>query len=175
MYKLDQDANISMTSYKGSFFATFPQMIKKFGEGRKGDYKVSMEWSFTNDDGNVFTVYDWKSTTLYAENCPSPEDLWSLDEPYEFHVGAHGRVDDFVGWISNELELEDTRETFIIEWTEKHRTRVRAVSGESALEGFVETDSIEEDHGYPMMTFCEITNVNLINETHKVDEGFIAE
>ncbi len=49
------------------------------------------------------------------------------------------------------------------------------MSGESALEGFVETDSIEEDHGYPMMTFCEITNVNLINETHKVDEGFIAE
>ena len=54
-------------------------------------------------------------------------------------------------------------------------TRVRALSGESALEGFVGSEQIEEDHGYPMMTFCEITNINLTNETHKVDEGFIAE
>ena len=175
MYKLDQNANISMTSLKGTFEATFPQMIEKFGEGLKGDYKVSMEWSFTDDEEGVFTVYDWKSTKLYEDSYPEPKELWNSNDVYEFHVGGRSRADSFVEWISSELGLEDKRETFVIEWTEKHMTRVTALSGESALEGFVGSEQIEEDHGYPMMTFCEITNINLTNETHKVDEGFIAE
>jgi hypothetical protein len=177
VYKLDQGANISMTSLKGTLKATFPQMIEKFGEGLKGDYKVSMEWSFTDDEDNVFTVYDWKSTKLYASelDLPEPEELWNSNEVYEFHVGGRSRADGFVEWISGELDLEDSQQTFIVEWTEKHRTRVRALNGESALEGFIESDLVEEEHGYPMMTFCEIININLTNETHKIDEGFIAE
>ena len=175
MFNIDLDANINMTCYKGEFKATFPQMVERFGKGIEGDYKISMEWVFTDDAGNVFTVYDWKSTRLYADNYPAPEQLWKSDESYNFHVGGHGRADDFIGWITEQLSLEDQQETFVIEWTEKHRTRVRALSGESALESFTESENPEEDHGYPMMTFCEVVNVNLINETHKVKEGFIAE
>ena len=150
-------------------------MIERFGRGTEGDYKISMGWVFTDDGGKVFTVYDWKSTKMYADSHPTPAQLWESDESYTFRVGAHGRADDFVGWISEQLNLEDQQETFIVEWTEKHRTRVRALSGESALESFMESENSEEDGGYPMMTFCEVVNIDLTNETHKIKEGFITE
>ena len=87
MYKLDFDADINMTMLKGAFTSTFPQMLKVFGKGLEGDYKISMEWVFTDDNNNVFTVYDWKSTNLYDRDYLSPESLWSSDEQYRFHVG----------------------------------------------------------------------------------------
>lgn len=173
VFKLDLNANVSMTSRKGSFVATFPQMIERFGPGLDRGYKVSKEWSFT-DGTNVFTVYDWKSTSLYSEICQKPEKLWASDEPYEFHVGGYVCSDSFVNWIAGKLGVSDEQETFVIEWSERHTIRVKAGSSESALDTFLDSTDLEEDHGYPSMTFCEILNVNLVNETHKIKEGFVA-
>jgi hypothetical protein len=103
VYKLDLNADVNLTTCKAEFKATFPQMIEKFGEGYKGGYKTSMEWSFIDDNDEVFTVYDWKSTSLYADNYPAPEVLWGSDELYGFHVGARGCANDFIDWISSVL------------------------------------------------------------------------
>ena len=123
MYKLDLNANIDLTTLSGELKSTFPQMIQKFGEGYKGGYKTSMEWSFIDDNDNTFTVYDWKSTNLYADEHPSPEVLWDSNELYNFHVGSRGCADDFIDWISialggNKEELENDD----IDFTEEPQT-----------------------------------------------------
>lgn len=173
MFKLDLGANVSMTSLKGTFTATFPQMIEKFGPGAEGVDKVSKEWVFTDEHNNVFTVYDWKSTRLYDPGYPEPADLWASKDPYEFHVGGRTCCDSFVNWIAGELGVGDGQVTFVVEWTEKHRTRIRASSGASALDTFLEMGDLQEEHDYPSLTFCEVVNIDLINETHKIKEGFL--
>ena len=45
-----------------------------------GECKVNFEWDMQTDEGNVFTIYDWK------EGRPL-----ELDEPVEWHIGAKSR------------------------------------------------------------------------------------
>jgi hypothetical protein len=40
--------------------------------------KVQAEWSFETDEGEVFTIYDWKEYAGYPAN-----------QPIEWHIGGH--------------------------------------------------------------------------------------
>lgn len=52
----------------------------EFYEGNNGCDKTNFDFTFKTDEGDIFTVYDWK---VYA-----PLDL---DERYLFHIGAKNK------------------------------------------------------------------------------------
>lgn len=79
------------TGYLGSdIVLDIPRMIQVFGEPDPGDqYKISMEWIFTDTQtGDVFTLYDWKLTTLYdQQHCQyHPKDLRLI--PVKMNIGG---------------------------------------------------------------------------------------
>jgi hypothetical protein len=81
MFKADKNADVNGTSYHGiSVSATVNQLTEAFGqphfEGCEDD-KVTYEWLFSNDDGDVFTVYDWKHYYLISE-----------DSYIDWHIGS---------------------------------------------------------------------------------------
>jgi hypothetical protein len=45
-----------------------------------GEDKVNFEWEMETDDGDVFTVYDWKEYRSLNEN-----------EMIEWHIGGHNK------------------------------------------------------------------------------------
>jgi len=70
--------------YDVTFKASVNQLIKIIGEPTMGDntgkYKVNFDWRMETDNGDVFTIYDWKE---YRE--------LDLDENIEWHIGAHSK------------------------------------------------------------------------------------
>ena len=70
------------TSFHGiTIRATVEQLTKAFGDptmdSNWGDDKVNFEWEMETEDGEVFTIYDWK------EGRPL-----RLDEYVVWHIGA---------------------------------------------------------------------------------------
>ena len=77
------------SSYHDTFVQVTPNQIKEvYGEGSESDgYKVAWEWIFEDEKGNIFTVYNYKGTSLYDPELSSPEEL--QDTEMEFHVGSN--------------------------------------------------------------------------------------
>jgi len=106
MFRLNQDADINGSHRQSEVYASPARLIEKFGEPIESDgYKVSGEYIFDNDEGEVFTLYDWKATTLY---CPdygvTPSDFWARTIPVQFNVGGKTNALDFVQWLSGEVK-----------------------------------------------------------------------
>ena len=68
-----------------------------FGPPPEGDgYKVSGNYVLTDDAGNVFTVYDWKATSLFDDDAgeggwpgpPTPEEFWANRNRATLHIGG---------------------------------------------------------------------------------------
>lgn len=58
-------------------------LTKLFGEpdnNNTGEDNVNFVWDMETDEGNVFTIYDWKVGRPL-----------SINEPVEWHIGAHSR------------------------------------------------------------------------------------
>ena len=70
--------------YDVTFKASVNQLIRIIGEPTMGDNtgkdKVNFDWWMETDNGDVFTIYDWKE---YRE--------LDLDENIEWHIGAHSK------------------------------------------------------------------------------------
>lgn len=103
MFKVTNDQNdADGTSLVGHVKTTYGQLVKLFGEPVESDgYKVSGEWILKNDNGDVITIYDWKSTTLYDHDCPTVDEFRTNGEEFVFNVG------------SNDSNTFDKFETFI--------------------------------------------------------------
>ena len=93
------------------------KLVEIFGKPSEADgYKVSGQYTFVNpDNGEAFTVYDWKSTNLYDDSeDPSPEEFWASTVPYDFHIGGSGNTD--IAKVTTALESLGTallaRDTF---------------------------------------------------------------
>lgn len=83
MKKSEKDS--SGTSFHGHVIvATVTQLKKIIGEPdmecNDGSDKVNFDWTAETEDGEVFTVYDWKEYRRISE-----------DEEIEFHIGGHSR------------------------------------------------------------------------------------
>ena len=70
------------TSFQGiTIRATVEQLTKAFGDptmdSNWGDDKVNFEWEMETEDGEVFTIYDWK------EGRPLKSDEYVV-----WHIGA---------------------------------------------------------------------------------------
>ena len=64
------------TSLKGYITVSYPQIMSVLGEPEESDgYKVSGEWVFQDDEGDEFTIYDWKLTDLYGSARMPVEEL----------------------------------------------------------------------------------------------------
>ena len=61
--------------------ATVEQLTKAFGEpsddSNTGEDKVNFEWEMETEDGEVFTIYDWKEYRMI-----------DVDEYVIWHIGA---------------------------------------------------------------------------------------
>lgn len=78
-----------------------------YGAPDSGDgLRVSGEYAFVSDAGEVFTVHDYKSTTIWDAdtNLPTPEAFWSSDEPVELSIGGYegSDVEAFVAWLEKQ-------------------------------------------------------------------------
>src|SRR3954453_23341048 len=70
-------------------------MIKRFGKHDGGDgIRSSGGWDFVGESGEVFTVYEWRCTTLSngrGSGSPTVRQFWGMWEPVKLHIG--GRPD----------------------------------------------------------------------------------
>lgn len=107
MFTRTDDFNAANDSSLQAYVKVSPTtLIGRFGEPDESDgYKVSMEWLFEGEDGNVVTLYDWKSTHLY-DPCLPPADILRVSPLiHEFHVGSHNyeTASNFVEWLLKEV------------------------------------------------------------------------
>jgi hypothetical protein len=85
-------------------------LVFRFGPPPEDDgYKSSGCFAFTDEENNVFTVYDYKWTTLYhgkRSEFPSPKEFWTWNVPIQFSIGGRtncGNVDAFKEWLVTEI------------------------------------------------------------------------
>lgn len=96
-FKPKPDANINETSLRGWQPAAYHELVEAFGEPHctDGD-KSTAEWFFESEDGQVFTLYDYK----YEGKGSVP-----LDN-YDWHVGGRGTAIHFINWATGVLEKQ---------------------------------------------------------------------
>jgi len=113
-FRLNNDAEICWTSKQDSVCLIYKDIEAVFGMPVEADdYKVSGQWIFTDDKGNVFTLYDWKETNLYDDDLPSVEEFRNSDELVTFSIGGRiidadnniitNNVDEFKVWLLKTL------------------------------------------------------------------------
>lgn len=112
VFKLNLDADISGTSLRGYVVASYVELNELFGPPIDGEYKISGQWVFEDDDGNVFTLYDYKETDLYDSELPSVKKFRSSNNRIEFHFGGRGSSIEFHNWL--EYQLSKLRENKVI-------------------------------------------------------------
>lgn len=71
--------SVAGTSYHGiNIETTASKLNKLYGKGfTDGDGKTNREWNLETNDGNVFTIYDYKAYRKIK-----------LSEVYPYHIGA---------------------------------------------------------------------------------------
>lgn len=94
------------TSLKGYITTTFGALEKAFGAPHDSDgYKVSGEWCFHDDDGNEFTIYDWKRTSLYDSEYPTVSELRNSTKPDDFNIGGDsGDIAAFIKFLESKVK-----------------------------------------------------------------------
>jgi hypothetical protein len=67
-------------------------MVKRFGKHDGGDgIRSSGGWTFVGTSGEVFTVYEWRCTTLSngrGSRSPTVREFWASWEPIKLHIGG---------------------------------------------------------------------------------------
>lgn len=107
-YSLAPTASIGGTFRVGTLIAAPSDLRAVFGEPMESDgHKVSGEYVFASPDGSaVFTVYDYKATSLYDNDLPEPVDFWSSRTPFDFSIGGRERgpqLAAFEAWLASAL------------------------------------------------------------------------
>ena len=106
MFKLDQNADISGTCLRAHIYVAPYRLIFLFGEPHEADgYKVSGRYTFTNERGEVFTLYDWKCTSLYDPDRIRPDAFWNSTIVRVFNIGSKTDTDasEFKAWLEGRL------------------------------------------------------------------------
>lgn len=111
-HELNQNASACGTSLQGEIELNCQKLIALFGVPNESDgCKVSTEWVFESETGEVFTLYDYKETNLYDDGLPTVEEFRALPS-YSWHIGAlrSDDVESFKEWlnfkVTNQSEIE---------------------------------------------------------------------
>lgn len=103
---------LSGTSLQGYVDIAPAALVRVLGKPDEGDeYKVSGEYAFRNASGVVFTLYDWKSTTLYDTEAYNggvaltPEAFWAQNAAVPIHIGGASKnkaqLVEFIRWLKD--------------------------------------------------------------------------
>lgn len=108
-YTLRTDNFATGTSLVHHIKASYLELFELFGEPQECDgEKISGRWLFEDSHGNIFTVYDWKKTSLYLDKGPSVEKFRNSGNVCEFNIGGHVENTyancDFVRWLETCIE-----------------------------------------------------------------------
>lgn len=107
MYQRDDKADANGT-YLVVDIDLIPQfLVSTFGAPLEGDgLRVSGEILFSSKSGQVFSVHDYKNTTLWAtdEGLPTPEEFWNSSQLEEFSLASKDEYDhqSFLQWLLGE-------------------------------------------------------------------------
>ena len=156
-FNLVSDARASGTALVSEIIVSPAALVAAFGAPGKADrHKSSGQYVFENDEGDVFTVYDWKMTSLYEDDGvgnQSPGAFWSRDEPIQFNIGGKSGSGEFEEWLHGEIERLKARYSVAIvtsflrhEIAEiRERNNLRAIQKRNAerMEEF--TESVEQE------------------------------
>lgn len=103
-FKIDSTADVNGTHRVGEIETTYAKLRKAFGEPTECDgYKVSGEWTFTDEQGQVFTLYDWKLTSLYDSDLPTVEEFRRKRKPSQFNIGGNCDATNFILWLKGKI------------------------------------------------------------------------
>ncbi len=105
MFKLSPTTDTIGTTEMGEIEVAPALIVKRFGPpGAGDDYKVSGEYVFADQNGEPFVVHDWKSTSLWDEDFPTPEELWASEEPEELSISSRDlETGEFERWFLEQL------------------------------------------------------------------------
>ena len=112
MFALDHAADQSGTHGLGSIHLAPRAVIDRFGSPGSGDgYKTSGNYRFVDDAGLVYTLYDYKVTSLYHDpgqdhpRSQTPETFWADGRPTTLHIGGTEACDlpAFKVWLRYEV------------------------------------------------------------------------
>ena len=102
-FKLDPAADTNETENVGMLECQPFALVTVFGEPLRGcGNKVSGQYVFSDPDGEVFTVYEWKRTTTYwglTSGALTPEEFWDSDDVHDFNVGGKSNPAAFLHWL----------------------------------------------------------------------------
>lgn len=111
MWHVDRTADADGTSLLEEAEVVPAFLVSRFGPPSLGDgYRVTGYYVFTDSHGQVFTVYDFKSTAAYLgeEDCAlSPIEFWKSEFMHELSIGGLGTYGDgsakgFIAWLLDE-------------------------------------------------------------------------
>lgn len=98
------------TSFQGYLDVPFSRIVEVFGDPDPecDSYKVAFQWRITFADGTVATIYDYKSSSLYDEENPTPDQMRELNFS-DWHIG--GKSDRAVALVREALTSPRKRES----------------------------------------------------------------
>lgn len=105
-FRLSPDADTNGTSLEGYVSVVPAKVVEVFAGGREADsYKVSRSWAFESSVGDVFTLYEYKQTSLYDTRNPSPDRFWGQRRAVLLHIGGRDdrHIDEFKAWLAQKL------------------------------------------------------------------------
>jgi hypothetical protein len=111
-FRLDHAASLARTHGLGSIDLPPKALVDRFGPPRPfDDYKVSGNYTFVDDAGLVYTLYDYKVTSLYNDpalgypQSPTPQEFWADDTPTTLNIGGTDACDvpAFKVWLRYEV------------------------------------------------------------------------
>jgi hypothetical protein len=115
LFRLSPEADTNETFGHGEILLAPARLVARFGPPSEGDgYKVSGCYSFSDDAGNVYTVYDWKNTSLFDDQLqagqksafPGPRAFWAGEKKVSLKIGGRsgGDVEAFKEWLLAKVE-----------------------------------------------------------------------
>jgi hypothetical protein len=113
-FKADPEVDILGTCKVADLEIAPAELVRALGapHRRVDNYKVSGMYSFV-DGPRVFTVYDWKATSLYWDHpeLPSPLAFWNSRERDTLSIGSNcergdDAVEEFRKWLLQRVSKE---------------------------------------------------------------------
>src|SRR5689334_16608789 len=84
-------ADLVGTCRQGELQIPFSRVVEVFGEpGQADQYKVAFEWAITFADGTIASIYDYKASSLYDDDQPTPEQMRAANFS-DWHIGGKTR------------------------------------------------------------------------------------
>jgi hypothetical protein len=109
LFQRDGAQDTSATYLVGEVEVAPRFLTERFGVPEKGDeLRVSGSYTFKSASGKIFTLYEYKSTTVWAtdEGLPTPEAFWRETKAQTLSIGSRGNdPTEFKNWILQEYRL----------------------------------------------------------------------